>query len=47
MFKEIVELINIILKIVFLVIFSWKFLTGDMNEVKTIYYGILVLAFLM
>lgn len=43
MIKEMIDIILLITKLVILTIFSYKFATNDMNEVKTIYYGIWVL----
>jgi hypothetical protein len=46
MIREIFYLIFLIIKLVLLIGFSYKFLSSDMREVKTIYYGIWILLLL-
>lgn len=43
MIGEILDLLWAIIKLVIIIICGYKFITGDMNENKTLYYGILVL----
>lgn len=43
MSKAIFELILAIVRFIALIIFGYKFISEDMNETKTIYYGILIL----
>ena len=46
MIKVIFELIFLIIKLIVLIISSYKFIRSDMNEIKTLYYGIWVLIML-
>lgn len=43
MLEAILNLINAIIKLVIVIICSYKFITGDMNENKKLYYGLWVL----
>lgn len=43
MIGEIFDLILAIFKLVIVIVCGYKFITGDMNENKTLYYGILAL----
>lgn len=47
MIEDILNLISAIIKLVIAVICGYKFITGDMNENKTLYYGIWVLLCLL
>lgn len=43
MAKAIFELILAIVRLIVAIIAGFKFISGDRNETKTIYYGILIL----
>lgn len=43
MFKAIFDLMFAISRLVLITVFGYKFLTSDINENKTLYYGIWVL----
>lgn len=43
MIGAILDLIFAVIKLVIVIVCSYKFITGDMNENKTLYYGIWVL----
>lgn len=43
MIGAILDLIFAVVKLVIVIVCSYKFITGDMNENKTLYYGIWVL----